>query len=97
MQVSGILCHGVSRLVSQWGNSIKSPWQPVLIVYVTIVMGVVKMGNILPRVRLERTSRAFWASVLPLQHVGFPDVTTMPMPTCLWSSLHQRSVQTTTL
>ena len=56
-----------------------------------------KMGNIVPRVGLEPASLAFRASVLPLHHVGFPDGSTIPLPTCLCSSLPQRSVQTTTI
>ena len=60
-------------------------------------MGVMTMGNTVPRAGLEPISLAFWASVLPLHHVGFPDVTTISTPTCLRSSLPQRSVQTTTL
>ena len=57
------------------------------------VVGVMKMGNIVPRAGLEPTSLAFWVSVLPLD---FPDVTTILTPTCLCSYLPQRSVQTTT-
>ena len=49
------------------------------------VMGVMKMGNIVPRVGLEPISLAFRTSVLPLHNVGFPDVITIPMPTCLYS------------
>ena len=56
---------------------------------ILIVVGVMKMGNTVPRVGLEPTSLAFWASVLPLHHVGFPDFTTIPTPTCLCSSLPQ--------
>ena len=33
-------------------------------------MGVMKMGNIVPRVELEHTSLTFWTSVLPLHHIG---------------------------
>ena len=33
-------------------------------------MGVMKMGNIVPRVGLEPTYLAFWASVLSLHHIG---------------------------
>ena len=51
------------------------------------------MGIIVPRVGIELTSLAFRASVLSLHHVGFPDVTTIPTPTCLCTSLPQRSVQ----
>ena len=46
------------------------------------VVGVMKMGNIVPRVGLEPTSVAFRASVLPLHHLDFPDVITVPTPTC---------------
>ena len=59
-----------------------------------IVMGVMKMAKTVPRVRLEPVSLA---SVLPFHHVGFPDVTTIPTPTCVCISFPQRSVQTTTL
>ena len=34
------------------------------------VMGVTKMGNIVPRAGFELTSLAFWTSVLPLHHTG---------------------------
>ena len=51
------------------------------------IMGVMKMGNTVPRVVLKPTSLAFQASVLPLLHVGFPDVTTLPMRTCVCISL----------
>ena len=36
----------------------------------TSLIGVMKMGNIVPRAGLEPTSLAFWASVLPLHHLG---------------------------
>ena len=54
-----------------------------------------KMGNTVPRAGLEPTFLAFWASVLPFHHIGFPDVTTIPVP-IYPSSLPQRSVHTTT-
>ena len=60
------------------------------------VVGAMKMGNTMPRAELEPTSLAFWASVLPLHHIGFPDIITIPTPTCLYSSLPQRPVHTTT-
>ena len=64
-----------------------------IMVTATGVMGVMKVGNIVPRVGLKPTSPAFWVSVLPLHH-SLPDVThTMPS---LYSSLPQRSVQTNT-
>ena len=34
-------------------------------------MGVMKMRNTLPRVGLEPTSLAFWASVLALHYIGY--------------------------
>ena len=52
-------------------------------VHIYIVVGVMTMGNIVPRVGFEPTYRAFHASVLPLHHVDFPDVTTIPMPTSI--------------
>ena len=64
---------------------------------VTIVVGVMKMWNTAPRAGLEPRSLAFWASMLPLHHIDFPDFTIIPTPTCLFSSLPQRSVQNTTL
>ena len=36
----------------------------------TSVVGVMKVGHILPRAGLEPTSLAFQASVLPLHHIG---------------------------
>ena len=36
----------------------------------TNVVGVMKMGNIVPRAGLESTSLVFWDSMLPLHHVG---------------------------
>ena len=47
------------------------------------VMGVMKLGNTVPRVALKPTSLAFWAIVLPLHHIGFPDITTISIPTSL--------------
>ena len=53
-----------------------------------------KMGNIVPRVGLESTFLAFRDDTITLHRLT--DVTTIPMPTCLCSSLPQRSAQTTT-
>ena len=36
-----------------------------------IVVGVMKMGNIVPTVGIEPTSLAFRVSVLPLNHIGY--------------------------
>ena len=58
------------------------------------------MGNIVPRVGIEPTSLAFRTSVLNITSPRLPDVTTLPMPTCLpvyLPSLPERSVQTTTI
>ena len=41
-----------------------------IMITVTSVMGVLKMGNIVPRVGMEPISLAFRASVLPLDHIG---------------------------
>ena len=43
-------------------------------------MGVMKMGYIVPRVGLEPTSLAFWASVLPFYHVGSLMLPLYPRP-----------------
>ena len=45
-----------------------------------------KTGMIVTRAGLEPKSLSFWASMLPLHHVGFPEVTTIPMPTYLCDS-----------
>ena len=37
------------------------------------VVGVMKMENIVPRAGTKPTSMIFWASVLPLHQLGFPD------------------------
>ena len=50
---------------------------------VVIVVGVTKMGIIVPKAGLELTPLAFRASALPLHHIGFLNVTTIPMSTCL--------------
>ena len=60
------------------------------------VMGVMKMGNFVPRAWIELKSLAFWTSMLTITPHMFPDVTTVPMPTYLCSSLPERLVQTTT-
>ena len=41
-----------------------------IMVMATSFMGVMKMWKIVPRAGLESTSLAFWASVLPLHHIG---------------------------
>ena len=37
---------------------------------INIVVGLMKIGNIVPRVGLEPTSLSFQTSVLPLHHIG---------------------------
>ena len=54
------------------------------------------MGNTAPRVIIEPTSLAFQASVLTITQPRLSDVTTLRMLTCLYGSLPERSVQTTT-
>ena len=56
-------------------------------------MGVMKMGNTVPRAGIKPTSLAFCANVLTITQHRLPDVTTIPTPNCLCSSLPQRSVQ----
>ena len=72
-------------------------WQSKIVGIFNIVVGVIKMGNTVPRVGLEPTSLAFQATVPSLHDVGFPDVTTIPIHTYLCGALPQRSVPTTTL
>ena len=57
------------------------------------VMGVSKMGNNAPRAGIKPTSLAFWASVLTLSPPRLADVTPLPTPTCLFSSLPERPLQ----
>ena len=69
-----------------------------IMVTATSVMAEMKTGNIGPRMGIEPTSLAFWASVIPSHHVGsLMSLITIPTPTCLCSSLPQRSVRTTTI
>ena len=59
-----------------------------------IFVGVMKMGNIVPRMAVEPTSMALRASVLPLHHVGS---LMSPLYPLYLSFLPQRSMQTTTM
>ena len=54
------------------------------------------MGNIAPRVAIKPTPLAFRARVLTISPRRLPDVTMLPVPTCLCGSLPEKSVQTTT-
>ena len=54
-----------------------------IIVMATSVVRVMKMGNIVPRVKIEPISLAFWVSMLTITPPSLPDVTTLPTPTCL--------------
>ena len=56
-------------------------------------MDVMKMGNIVPRAGIETTSLTFSVSVLTITPLSFPNVTSLPMSTCLCGSLPERSVQ----
>ena len=58
----------------------------------TSAEGVLKIGNIVPRVGIKHTSVAFQVRVLTITPPRFPYVTTVPTPTCLCSSLPERSV-----
>ena len=63
----------------------------------TIVSGVMKMGNIAPRVGIEFTYFTFRASAVPtITPLKLPSVT-LHTTTFLCSALLQRSVQITTL
>ena len=61
------------------------------------VMGVMKMGNIVPRAGLKPTSLAFWASMLPLHQVGSLTALLYRRPPVYVALLPQGSVQTTIL
>ena len=83
-------------------------------VMATSVVGVMEMGNIVPRVGIKpivgistlswnnqdsvsTLSWLFQDRVLTITPPSLPYVTTMPMPTCLYGSFCERSVQTITL
>ena len=59
-------------------------------------MGEMKMGNIVPRVGIKTHISDILGQCLPLHHICFPDITYIPIATCLCGSLSQRLVQTTT-
>ena len=56
-----------------------------------------EMGNIAPRAGIEPTFLGFWASALTITPPRLPDVTALPMPTCLYVALPEMSVPTPTL
>ena len=58
------------------------------------IMGMIKMGDVAPRVGIEPTSLAFQASVITIPPVRLPDVTTLSTPTSLCGSLFEMSAQT---
>ena len=65
---------------------------------ITVVMGLMKKGNIVPGAGIEPTPLAFQAGVLALHHIVSLMSPLFPwLPVCLCSSLPQRSVQNTTL
>ena len=61
-------------------------------------VGVMNMGNIVPRPGIEPTSFGFRASVLTIYHLGYLMSALYPcLPVCLCGFLPERSVQSTTL
>ena len=63
-----------------------------------IVVGVTKMGNIVPRAGMQPTYiSGILGECVHATPCRLPDVTPIPTPTCVCSSLPQRSVQTTTI
>ena len=48
-----------------------------------IVVGVMKMGNIVPIAGIQPTSPAFWVSELTITAPRLPGVTTLLMLTCI--------------
>ena len=64
---------------------------------INIVIGVMKIGNIAPIVGIERTPFAFHCSVLTVTPPRLSDVPILSTPTCLCSSLPDRSALTSTL
>ena len=63
----------------------------------TTVVGMMKIGNIVPRAGIKYMSLTFWAIVLMVTPCRLPNVTTISTPACLCSSLPQWLVQTATL
>ena len=66
-------------------------------IIVCIILGVMKMGNIAPRVGIKAASLAFWASMLTIKPARLPGVMTLSVSTCLCGFLPEISVQTTTV
>ena len=54
---------------------------------IIIVLALMKMGNIVPRARIEHTSLTFWDSVLTISPSMLADITTVHIPVILCSSL----------
>ena len=73
-------------------NNHATPRSYRILVMATSVMGVMKMGNIVPTAGIEPTSLAFRASVLTITPHRIPDVTTIPTPTYLCSVRGQCSL-----
>ena len=55
-------------------------------------MGVMEMGNIVPRAEIKPTSLAFQPSVLTITPHQLPEVSTLPTHTSLCCSLPEREV-----
>ena len=60
------------------------------------IVDVMTIGNMLPRAGIEPTSLAIRDGVIAIIPLRIPDVTSVPIPTCIFGSLPQSSVQTTT-
>ena len=58
---------------------------------------LMKMENVVPRAGTEPSGLIFWVSVQTISPGRLPDITILPTPTWLCSSLLETSVQTTTL
>ena len=63
----------------------------------TTLVGVMKMGNIMPRGGIEPTFLASQAIGVTNTPLMLPDVTILPVPICPCGPLPERSVQITTL
>ena len=68
-----------------------------ILVTETSVVGVMEMGNIVPRAGIKPTYLEFWTSLLSVTSHRLVDFTTIPTPICLYGSLPERSVQPTTV
>ena len=56
----------------------------MIIVMATSVMGVMKMGKIVPSVGIKQISQAFWVSVLIITPPRLPDITAIHTYLHIW-------------